>query len=348
MRSIKVGNRIIGNGQPGFLVAELSWAHNGEVKIAKKIIDSVSEAGFDCINFHLTNLDEYMTKDYTVNGVNKYEYLKSILLKDEETEEIVKYAKDKGLFISAMCNDLKSVSTAQKLNIDIVSVHSTTLLEEELLMKIASLMKPVFLMVGGATLGEIERGISILQKFKMDDYALIDGFQSSPSKHENSNLKFLKTINMLYGLPIGYADHMDGDTIDAMVLPVLAMAMGAHIIEKHVTHDRSKKLDGYEAALDCSKTKEFVSLFRRMEKTMGTSFLSNFTEQELSFREMGKKKTVANRDIKKDEIITYRDMCFKLSDSGISPDLINRVIGRRALCNIKKDQGITPEMFLDL
>ena len=215
-------------------------------------------------------------------------------------------------------------------------------------MKIASLMKPVFLMVGGATLGEIGKGISILGKYNIEDYALIDGFHSVSSKYENINLHLLEIIKKLYGVPVGFADHTYGDSIDATILPLLAASRGANIIEKHITHNRKAKIEGYEAALDISALDEFVKTFRRMEKTLQKSSISSFTEEELSFRELTKKKTVASRDIKKGEIITYRDLCFKLSNSGISPDLMGRVLGRRALCDIKKDEGITPEMYLEL
>jgi len=348
MRFIKIEDRIIGDGEKAFLMAEMSWIHNGDMKIAKEIVKKVAESKFDAINFHLTHIPSYVTEDHTVDGVNKYKYLDKINLTPEENMELVKLAKSLGLFVSVMCNDLTSVTLAQKIEPHIVSVHSTTFLEEELLMKIASLMKPVFLMVGGATLGEIERGISILGKYRVEDYALIDGFHSIPAIHENINLELLNTIKALYGSPVGFADHMYGDSIDAIILPQLAIAKGANIIEKHVTLDRNAKIDGYEAALDSSKLNEFVEVFRRCEKAIGISSITNFTEEELTFREMTKKKTVAVRDIKKGEIITYRDMCFKLSNSGISPEFVSRVIGRRALCGIKKDEGITPEMYLEL
>jgi sialic acid synthase SpsE len=347
MQTIKAGNRTIGEGFPTFIMAELGHGHHGDPKNARLIIEQAAAAGFDGINFKLMNLSEYMVADYHLNGMNRYQYLKKNQLDVDSVQELADLAKNLGLIVSAMCHDLSSVDDARQMDIDILSIHSTSLLEEELLMKMASLMKPVFIKASGATLSEIERAILILRKYKIEDYAIIHGLQSWPNPLQNTNLRFIPSLQRLFGVPVGYADHSDGNSLEACLLPMMAMTAGANILERHVTLESSVKKN-YDPSLPVEGFSLFIEKVRQMESALGTPHVTGFSEEELDYREVNKKKTVAGRPIKKGETITYRDLKFKRCDSGISPDLVNIVIGRTALCNIALDEGVTPEMFMDL
>lgn len=348
MKSIQVGRRIIGEEQPAFLLAELGYSHGGDPAAARQAIDQAAAAGFEGVNLRLMRLEEYMVPGYTLRGVNRYRLLQSLILPVNEVAALAEYGRERGLCISLMCHDLASVDDARGMAVDVVSVHSTTLLEEELLMKIASLMKPLFIKTSGTTLAEIERAIGILGKYKIEDYAFMHGFQGYPSRTEDANLRFIPTLKALYGMPVGYADHTDGESVDRLTVPAAALALGANLLEKHVIHDRSARTEGWEPALTGESLAEFVAAVRRVEAGLGHPHTRGFTEEEMKYREVNEKKTVARRAIRTGEVITYQDICFRRSDAGVSPDLVSMVIGRRALCDIARNQGITPEMFMEL
>lgn len=348
MKTIVAGQRIIGDGQPVFLLAELGFSHGGDPKAARQAISQAAAAGFEGVNLRMMHLEEYMVPGFTLRGVNRYKLLEPVILSAEEVTSLAEYAREKGLLVSLMCHDMLSVDDARNMPVDIISVHSTTLIEEELLMKIASLMKPLFIKTSGSTLAEIERAISILGKYQIEDYAFVHGFQGYPSRAEDANLRFIPTLKALYGMPVGYADHVDGDSVDLFTVPSAAIALGANLLEKHVIHDRSVHNEGWEPSLSGKKLQEFVESVRRIEAALGNPHTRGFTEEEMKYREVNEKKTVARHMIRAGEVITYQDLCFRRCDAGVSPDLVSIVIGRRALCDIPKNRGITPEMFMEL
>jgi sialic acid synthase SpsE len=355
MKSIEVKDKIIGDGYSTFIVAEMAWSHDGSIEKAKKIIKAAAEANADDINLHITSLEDYMIPQYGSGRARVsagkdvqhiYNYLKSINLDRKDWVELFQYAKKQGLIISAMCNDLPSVEFASDLEPDIYVISPSCFCEEDLIREIAEKKKPIFLRIGGAYLGEIERAIFLIKEFGNSDIALIHGFQNYPTKLENMNLKFIQSLKQMFSLPVGFADHTDGDSELALVVPLVALPLGANIIEKHITHDRSLRGEDFESALDPGNFKKFVLNLREIEKTFGSPSIKPFSEDEINYRQVLKKRTVANRDIKKNEQLTKDNMTFKRSDEGVYPDESKYLIGRTVKDGIKKNEPITWDNIL--
>jgi len=355
MKQIRVRNKIIADNHPTFIIAEMAWSHDGSVENARKIIKAASDAKADAIKFHITSLEDYMVPQY---GSGKgqvsagkeerriYYFLERINLDRKAWEELFVYAKKRGLLICTMCNDLPSFQFTSKLDPDIYHIHSSCLSDEDFIKEVAKEVKPVFLGIGGSTLGEIERCIFWIRETGSNDIALMYGFQSYPTRLEDMHLRYIQSLKQMFSLPVGFADHTDGGSELALITPIVALPFGANIIEKHVTYDRSARGVDFESALDSGGLKKLVQLVREVEKAFGSPVARPFSEQESNYRQVSKKRTVAKKDIKKNERITKDKIAFKRSDEGVYPEESTFLIGRTAKRDIKKDEPLTWEEIL--
>ncbi len=352
MKTIRIGRRKIGDQHPTFVIAEMAWSHDGSVEKAKEIIDAAANARADAICFHLTFMENYMVPQYRTGkgrvsagkeALPIYEYLSRINLAPAAWAELFPYARKNGLLICAMCNDFPSVGLASNLKADAYVVSPASLAEENLVRGVAKKEKPVFLRVGGATMEEVERAISWMKEEGNENLVLVYGFQSYPTKLEDMHLKFIPTLKQKFQVPIGFADHTDGGSDLALVIPLVALAFGAKVIEKHLTHDRNLRGEDFESALDSPVFKKFVVNLRKIEEAFGFSDVRPLSKAEREYREIARKRTVAARDIQKGEKITRDKLAFKRSDEGIFPDEIERLLGKTAAKSMKKNDPITPD-----
>jgi sialic acid synthase SpsE len=352
LKAVRIGGRKIGDSYPAFIIAEMAWSHDGSVENAKKIIDAAADARADAVCFHITSMEDYMVPQYRTGkgrvSAGKetlpiYKYLSRINLAPAAWAELFPHAKKNRLLICTMCNDLPSIGLASDLKTDAYVVSPASLAEEDLVREVANKGKPVFLRMGGATMEEVERAISWIKEGGNEDIVLVYGFQSYPTKLEDMHLKFIPTLKQKFQVPIGFADHTDGGSDLALVIPLAALAFGANVIEKHLTHDRSLKGEDFESALDPPVFKKFVDDLREIEKAFGSPYIRPLSKAELEYREIARKRTVAARDIEKGEKITRDKLAFKRSDEGIFPNEIGRVLGKAVLKRINKNDPITPE-----
>jgi sialic acid synthase SpsE len=353
---IKIKDNIIGDNNPVFIIGEMAWSHDGSVENAKKIIKAIYEAGGDAISMHLTSMPDYMTKDYmsksgkTISGdknkINVYEYLSEINLSEEEWEELFSYAEELGLITCSQCNDSTSLNFSRKLNPDVHVIAASCFIEEIFVKEISKTMKPIILRIGGATLGEIKRTISLIKESGNNHIILLHGIQTYPTNIEDTNIRSIPTLKQMFSLPTGIADHTDAELDFAFIVPLLAIALGANVVEKHITYDRSKKGEDFESALNPDGFKKLVKHIRLTEKVLGDYSIKSLSDAEIKYRDVSRKKTVAKVDIKKNQIIKESMLTFKRADDGINPTKIKYVLGHKAKCNIKKDQGITLDKIL--
>lgn len=350
MRNVKVGNKTIGDGHPTFVIAEMAYSHDGSIDKAKKIIKAAADAKADAICFHITSMEDYMVPQYR-SGKGRvsagketepiYEYLNSINLNEDAWRTLFPHAKKLGLLICTMCNDLPSVALAYELGTDANVISPASFAEEDLVKEVARKGNPVFLRIGGALLGEVERAISWIREGGNEDIVLIHGFQSYPTKLADMHLRFIQTLKQMFSLPVGFADHTDGGSKLALIVPLVALPFGANVIEKHLTHDRSLRGEDFESALNPDDFKKFVQNLREIEKAFGWSWVRPLSKAERDYRQVARKRIVAAQYIKAGEKITKGRIAFKRSDEGLFPDEITFLIGRVASKNIRKNEPIT-------
>jgi len=319
------------------IIAEIAGAHEGDINLMKKIINDVHGTGNKIVKFQIFRADELVTKNHPKHqGFKQKEYSPA------EWEEIGKHATMLGLQIYTDVFDMESVNIAVSIGAKKLKVHSTNLSDPFMLEKVARTKLPIILGIGGSNDSEIHEAISTLNKHDCGPLSLITGFQSFPTKLEDSNLNHIRYLQKKYQLPVGYADHCDADSDMSQILPLLAVAKGANFIEKHITYNRSVKGTDYYSSLNPS---EFKTMIKNLNDTLST--FDKTSDTEVNYRNNMKKFIVARHDIKEGQTISIEDIIFKRTiEPGLLPKEYQKLIGLKAKTYIKKDELITKEVCI--
>jgi sialic acid synthase SpsE len=331
------------------IIAEMAWAHNGDPNVALGIVNGAKRAGADALGIHLTSLPHYMVRHYRcVDGVTTsdrtvseiYRYLEKLSLDVDAWTAVFRRSEAIGLPLCVMCNDEPSLELAVRHDPAMYALAAACFTELEFVRNIGRLGKPVILRIGGATLGEIEAVIDVLRSAGAGPVTLLHGIQLYPTGVEHLTLSAIPKLRQVFRCPVGLADHVDGGRDEALYLPLLAVPMGAAIIEKHITIDRALKHEDFEAALGVDEFQRFVAMVRLAEQAIGQCRVGELTEGDLKYRRVSRKRAVARREIPAGTRISESDIAFKRSDSGVDPSQIHLLVGRTASRNIAMDEGL--------
>jgi len=312
-----------------FLIAEMACSHEGDLRLAKRIIDASAKAKADAIQLQIWSLEHMMSPKR-----KEFDLLKRIELKNEEWKELVLYTKKHypNLKIYVCVYEHSTIDFINSLGIDGYKLNSSDLSNPLVLKKVAEKNKPINLSVGASTILEINYAVNLIKNISKSKITLMYGHQSFPTNPDNVHMSYMQKLSDNFGLPIGYQDHCDANNESAFWLPAASLGMNVSIIEKHITHDRSKKGIDHESALNPEEFIRFVEMVRCIEKAKGQSNERPFTEEEKKYREFQKKSIVVIKDLKKGSIISYNDISFMRAEKlGISPDKVEMIIGKRLL-----------------
>lgn len=350
---VEVGQYLIGDGFPTFVVAEMAWSHDGSRDKAIQIVEAAARGGAQAVNLHVTSLENYMVPHYgcqecKVGETGKvYRFLKDISLGEADWIAVVHRARELGLLVSAMCNDFPSVKFAiDHLEPEMVMIHPSCVGEDTFVREVARTMLPLMLYVGGLTLEEVEHAARTAQGTGNDRIILQHGFQSYPTPIEDNDLAFIQTLKSLFGFPVSFGDHTDGGDPLALIVPIVAVAMGANVLEKHLTYNRAAKGTDFESALDPVDFRTFVDRLRQVETARGDGEWKALGDRQLKYRQTVRKRAVASRGIRQGEVLSECDVVFKRSDKGVYPDELGLILGRPAKKDIERDMGLIAELFL--
>jgi sialic acid synthase SpsE len=334
VKNITIKNKVIGPDKSVFITGEMACGYEGKFNLAKKLIKIASDARVDAIKMHITNL-----KDYIVPQHEAHDIVRRLMLKEEQWKELFNYAKSLDLLVLALPNDIASAKLASRAGTDAYFIHSANMQDFPLIKYIASRKKAIFLGIGGNFEKEIKETLKIIKKYH-DKVILMHGFQAYPTKVEDAHLNYIPLFNKKYNHLVGFLDHAAGGTEYSKLLPLLAIPFGACAIEKHFTIDRKLKLIDYQSAMNPDELKNFVKLVKNIEKSFGSKELKPFSEDEKRYRLLCKKSIVAARDINIGEKITKEMIAFKRALPGLSPTYFKKVIGKKAIKKILKDENI--------
>lgn len=334
-QKIRISNRFIGNDAPAFIIAEVAGSYEGDLEIAKRMIEVAAEAKAEAIKFQVFRADELVVASH-----HKYKSFKEIEFQLEEWLELMDYTKNFDLIVLADVFDLPSLELMNRPEVKGYKVHLTNLANPTMLSAVAKTGKPVFLATGGAMLKEIESAINILRTKGNSNIILMHGYQGYPTQLEEVNFRFVSKLKEIFHLPVGFLDHVDAETDMAMIVPIVSIAWGACVIEKHFTLDRSQKGRDYYSALNPDELKLLVKNIREIEKTLGTG-TSELSPEELKYRKEVMKNIVARVPISKGAKISEEVLAFKRSEPGLPPSESNNIIGTFARVNMEKDEIIT-------
>jgi N,N'-diacetyllegionaminate synthase len=344
MKKIKIGGALLGEGEPCFIVAEAGVNHNGDVNLAKELIDAAKHAGADAVKFQAFRAERVVTKyaekaDYQkeTTGSNKLQYdmIRRLELKDEEFKELFNYAEKNNIIFLSSAFDKDSVDLLSDLGVPAFKVPSGEITNFPLLRHIAEKKKPIILSTGMSTLNEIEEALEVIRERGVEDIVLLHCVTSYPAKIEDANLRVIETLRHRFKLPVGFSDHTLGITI-----PIAAAALGAVLIEKHFTLDRTLPGPDHRASTEPDELKDMIRAIRKVEKALGDG-IKKPTEDEERIKKVVRRSIVAKTEILKGTIITEDMLDFKRPGIGIEPRHLNEVVGRRAKKDIKPDELIT-------
>ncbi len=341
--TIKIGDRLVGEGQSAFIIAEAGINHNGRVEIAKKLIDLAVEAKADAVKFQMRDFKTL----YTDNAFNntKHEdiasqYLLSLIreaqLTFENFKELARYAKSKGIMFLCTAWDIASVDALEKLNVPAYKIASADLVNFELLEYVASKGKPMILSTGMSSLEEIEATVKLLDNLGAK-YILLHCNSAYPASPKDINLRFIQTLQKKFGVVVGYSGHELGIHISEAAIP-----LGAKVIERHITLDRTMTGPDHAISLEPAGIIKLVRDIRRIEEAL-QSDKKFMTAGEFMNRKILGKSLVASEPIKKGETITRKKVLAKSPAKGLSPQKIYELVGTKALRDIPKDGYFTDE-----
>lgn len=342
MENIQIENKIIGGNHPCFIIAEVGVNHNGDVKLAKALIDEAVKAGVDAVKFQTFKTEDLVTRNakmasYQKKNLNirdsQFSMLKRLELSHQNFIILKKYCRKKGIIFLSTAHTESEIDFLDKI-VSIHKVASGDLTNIPLLEKIAKTKKSVILSTGMGTMLEIKEAISALRNNRNGKIIVLHCTTNYPCSLDEVNLRAMLSIQKETGLLVGYSDHTKGTIVSA-----IAVAMGAKVIEKHFTMDKMLPGPDHSASLDPKDLKQMVDLIRDTEKILGNDIKTpSRSEKKISID--ARKSIVAKVDISKGEKIKPEMLIIKRPGNGIKPGEIKLVIGKSAKANIPADSLI--------
>lgn len=345
MEKIKIDeNRCIGGNEACFIIAEAGINHNGDINIAKKMIDAAKESGVDAVKFQTFKAEEFISdksETYTYKSQGKeitesmYEMFKRYEFKKEEWIEISEYCKKKDiLFLSTPQNPSDLDFLLDIVDLPIIKVGADDLTNLDLMSYYASKGKPMIISAGMAYISEIEDAVETIRKQNNEKLMILHCISSYPAEAEEVNLKKMLTIAQAFEVVVGFSDHTMGSTAS-----IGAVTLGAKIIEKHFTLDKNMEGPDHWFSSDISELKELVDNIRYIESALGSSRVVP-TNREIETRKIGRRSIVASKNLKKGHVIKAEDLDYKRPGTGLPVKFKKYLIGHKINCNIESNQLI--------
>ncbi len=284
-REIKIGDRLVGDGHPTYIVAEIGINHNGDVEVAKELIRSAHEAGVDAVKFQkrtpeicVPDQQKNQMRDTPWGYISYIDYRNKVEFGHEEYEQIDVYCKSLGIDWLASSWDIASLKFIDSFDPPVHKVASALLTDHALLRAIKETGKPVILSTGMSTIEEIEGAVEILG---MDNLIICHTTSSYPCPPEELNLLMIQTLKEKYDCPIGYSGHEVG-----LVPSAIAVAMGACLVERHVTLDRAMWGSDQAASVEPHGVRTLVKYIRVTEKALGDGVKRVYDSEQSSLKRL--------------------------------------------------------------
>lgn len=326
-----------------YIIAEAGVNHNGDIDIAKKMMEAAAAAGADAIKFQTFHAESLVCRDagkaeYQIKNTGhketQYEMLKKLELTSRMHKKLLDYSKKCGIHFLSAPFDEESIELLEELGMDLYKIPSGEITNLPYLRKIAALGKQVILSTGMCTMEEVKEAVEVLKCAGSGEITVLHCNTQYPTPMEDVNLNVIGTMRKSLGVSVGYSDHTQG-----IEVPIAAVALGASVIEKHFTLDRSMEGPDHKASLEPQELKEMVQSIRNIEKALGRSEKMP-TESEKGNIAVARKSIVAKTKIQEGEILTEANITTKRPGTGLSPMLWDEIIGQKACRDFQADEMI--------
>ena len=312
-----------------YVIAEGGLNHNGDINIAKKLIDSAKECGVNAIKFQT-----YKTENFVRETNQYFDVFKNAELNFEQFEELKNYSKSIGLTFFSTPFDIESAEFLNQLEIPCFKIASSDLTNLPLITKIAKMQKPMIISSGLSTMNEINDAVNCCLFEGNNQIALLHCVANYPAQPNEVNMNVINTLKKTFGFPIGYSDNGESSLVD-----IVAVSMGANIIEKHFTLDKKMSGPDHGFSIDPNGLKSLISQIHEIDQMKGDGIkIPQFSE--IKNRLTIRKSITAKRDLQQGEKIQEGDISIKRPADGIEPKYLTMILGKTINTNIKKDSPI--------
>jgi len=352
MKHVEIGNKIIGDGQPCYIIAEAGCNHNQDIEIAKKLIDMSVLANADAVKFQSYHAENIYSKQTPMmkhfkerlnssKSATMFDLIKATELPWNFHPNLVNYCKSNNIPFLSTPFELGAVDLLESFDVPAYKIAAFEMTFYPLLKKVAQTGKPIILSTGMSNLGDIEKAVSCISNENNDQIILLHCVSNYPAKPEDYNLRVMNTLKSAFGCPVGLSDHTPG-----IELPKIAFALGADMIEKHITINQSLPGPDHYFSLLPDELSALVKNRDEIELILGSPE-KKCTDSEQIMKKNGRRSLIASCDICKGDKITKDMIAIKRPGTGLHPELFDYLVGSVAQRNIDEDSPLEWNMFID-
>lgn len=332
-QSVKIENRVISDKERTFIIAEAGVNHNGNMNIAKEMIDCAVQAGVDAVKFQTFKTDKLILKNIekapyqkvtTYSSESQYDMLKRLEITKEQTAELMDYCRKKKIIFLSTPFEKASLDELDSMGVAAFKVAATDLTNIQFLRQAAEKGKPIILSAGMCYMEEVKRALEAIYSINKD-VVLLQCTANYPIQDSEANINVVKTFKKEFDMLVGYSDHSQG-----VGASPYAVAVGAKVIEKHFTMDKNMQGPDHNASVSPEELKQLVIAIRKVEEYLGDGIkMPTFSEQKT--RKSLQKCLVAGRAIKLGEVFTKDNIIAKRTNGeGISALYYDNILGKTA------------------
>jgi N,N'-diacetyllegionaminate synthase len=342
MKTIKFGDVEIGPGNRAYIIAEVGSNHNGDMNLCHQLIDAAAEAGADAVKFQswtdksLIAEEEYARNTEYSDKKKHFGSLREMVtayqLTASQHDEAHAHCQARGIAFCSTPFSVEEVDLLEELAVPFFKIASMDIVHLPLLKYVARKQRPMLISTGMATMAEIEQAVETVRAEGNEQIALLHCVSIYPPEYDSIHLRNMATLQQAFDVPVGFSDHTIGSAI-----PLAAIAMGACVIEKHFTLDR--EMEGWDHAISANpeQLRAIVAEGRNVFTALGGN-RRLVSEAEMEKRKKFRRSLVARRNLERGHLLTEADLDAKRPGTGIAPNEIEYVVGRRLALDVSADQ----------
>jgi N,N'-diacetyllegionaminate synthase len=343
---VMIGSTPVGPGARCFVIAEAGVNHNGSVEMALRLIDAAAEAGADAVKFQTFAAGRLTTASAPTaayqrqtGATSQIDLLKALELSEDAHTKIQRRCTERGVIFLSTPFDELSADLLDRLGVPAFKIGSGEITNLPLLQHVAAKRRPVLLSTGMSTLMEVGTAVQTLRAGGATEIILLQCTSSYPAPAASANLNAMRTLEREFGVPVGYSDHTQG-----IHIALAAVALGACVVEKHLTLDRQLPGPDHQASIEPREFAELVNGIHEVEAALGSG-VKEPTSAEVDMAAIVRRSVVAARDLRAGEILTRDGFVLKRPGTGIPPSSAPDLIGRRLRVDVRADAALRLDMF---
>ncbi len=346
--AIVIGDRRIGVGQPVYVIAEAGVNHNGDIELARQLIDIAADAGADAVKFQTFKAELLATREApkasyqlqtTDAAESQYEMLRSLELTEDVHRELFDYCRARQIQFLSAPFDEASADFLETLGVAAYKIPSGELTNLPLLAHVARKGKAMIVSTGMATLEEVEIAVGAILRAGNDQFSLLHCVSNYPADPAEVNLRAMLTMQEVFKVPVGFSDHTRG-----IEVALAAVALGASLIEKHFTLDRTLPGPDHQVSLEPDELARMVQGIRKVTSALGDG-RKKPAPSEVGTAAVARKSLVAARHILRGTVLTEELIQLRRPGTGLPASMRESVLGRRALQDIESGALISQEVL---